>query len=265
MMMHRAGVLLRMRAAGAGGVRLRLLSSSSTAPAAESGEGRKQAPIFLGNYLHDALYDARTGYLWNHVQHCLDTSRRNSSISGGGDAAAPSGVAQRPAPWPTIEFSKLATTWEYRKSTDEALRGVGASWLNPFELFNPWYGYALGKYLMEAHIGADATAAAAAAAAATAGLSKPSTRSQQGGGNVAEPPSGQTTTATTTTKKKKTQKKHKVLHGLHTAHNDSLQHVHVRRQCHVVCASSGELPTAGCNLLRIMWACGHSSCCAVEL
>ncbi len=87
--------------------------------------------------------------------------------AGAGDAAA-ANVPHRPAAWPVIKFSEVSTTWHYKKSIDDSLRAVGASWLNPFELFNPWYGYALGKYLMESHIGADATAAAAAAAAAGA-------------------------------------------------------------------------------------------------
>jgi len=87
-------------------------------------------------YLHDALYSAEHGYLWNHVQ---------KSLKKGPDGS--------PVPRPMINFGDLGSKWEYQKSIDDVLKETGASWLSPFELYNPWYGHALGKYILESHVG----------------------------------------------------------------------------------------------------------------
>eukprot|EP00750_Incisomonas_marina_P003474 INCI13133.2.p1 GENE.INCI13133.2~~INCI13133.2.p1 ORF type:complete len:603 (-),score=85.16 INCI13133.2:265-2073(-) len=100
-----------------------------------------ESPRLLRDYLHDALYDARSGYLWNHLRSTLH--------------AADDGLV---APRRVVDFSNIGSKWEYHKTIDDLLAETGATWISPFELFQPWYGYGLGRYVLQSHVGVDGLA-----------------------------------------------------------------------------------------------------------
>eukprot|EP00250_Pteridium_aquilinum_P015013 c22327_g1_i2 orf=102-1040(+) len=83
-------------------------------------------PILVRDFIHDALYHPHRGYF---------------SVRSGA-------VGRLPEP---ITFDRLKGRRQYMQQLSELYKQNDISWFTPAELFKPWYGYALAKYMITHH------------------------------------------------------------------------------------------------------------------
>ncbi|KAL3689004.1 hypothetical protein R1sor_015313 [Riccia sorocarpa] len=82
--------------------------------------------ILVRDFIYSALYDEKQGYF----------------------AARAGAVGELPAP---INFSLFEGQRDYTQYLDSLYKQGGSSWFTPVELFQPHYGFALAKFILQTH------------------------------------------------------------------------------------------------------------------
>lgn len=88
---------------------------------------------------------AHTKQQHTHTPHTHPTPPPHTQTLGYFSRATPP-VARLPAP---IDFRALVGQAEYRLALRRAYDAAGADWLTPAEIFRPWLGRAVAKYVLE--------------------------------------------------------------------------------------------------------------------
>ncbi|KAL2631104.1 hypothetical protein R1flu_015790 [Riccia fluitans] len=82
--------------------------------------------VLVRDFIYSALYDEKQGYF----------------------AARSGAVGELPAP---INFSLLEGQRDYTQYLDNLYKRGDSSWFTPVELFQPYYGFALAKFILQTH------------------------------------------------------------------------------------------------------------------
>lgn len=82
--------------------------------------------MLVRDFIHDALYHPRHGYF----------------------SAKSEAVGMLPEP---ISFNRFTGRRQYMQYLDELYKQNDISWFTPAEIFKPWYGHALAKYMIRSH------------------------------------------------------------------------------------------------------------------
>ena len=85
-------------------------------------EPRAHPPALVRDFVRRSLYDPAAGYF---------------------PSQAPVGALSAP-----LDFGALAGRDAYEAVVGGAYARLGSAWLTPAEIFRPWYGYAIGEYLV---------------------------------------------------------------------------------------------------------------------